>query len=59
METLNFQQKKFDFDGVDPELGMHLLSLHWNRQHHAFLIIYHLAFMRDMASYFPRMRDRL
>lgn len=50
METLNFQQGKLDLDGVDPELGMHLLSLHWNRQHHSFLITYRPAFMRDMAT---------
>lgn len=28
---------------------MHLLSLHWNRQHHSFLVTYRPAFMRDMA----------
>lgn len=28
---------------------MHLLNLHWNRQHHSFLITYRPAFMRDMA----------
>ena len=50
MEILNFQQGKLDWDGVDPELGMHLLSLHWNRQHHSFLITYRPAFMRDMAT---------
>lgn len=44
------RQGKLDFDGVDPELGMHLLSLHWNRQHHSFLITYRPAFMRDMAT---------
>jgi hypothetical protein len=49
METINFSEKKLDFDGVDPDLGMHLLELHWNRQHHAFLITYRPAFMRDMA----------
>lgn len=49
MEQLNFRQGKLDFDGVDPDLGMHLLSLHWNRQHHSFLITYRPAFMRDMA----------
>ncbi|KAG2415382.1 hypothetical protein HFD88_006573 [Aspergillus terreus] len=53
LETLNFQQGKLDFDGVDPELGMHLLSLHWNRQHHSFLITYRPAFMRDMATNGP------
>jgi len=49
METINYAAGKLDFDGVDPELGMHLLQLHWNRQHHSFLITYRPAFMRDMA----------
>ncbi|XHG05639.1 hypothetical protein AWENTII_008855 [Aspergillus wentii] len=53
LETLNLQQGKLDFDGVDPDLGMHLLSLHWNRQHHSFLITYRPAFMRDMACNGP------
>lgn len=50
---MNMREGKLDFDGVDPELGMHLLSLHWNRQHHSFLITYRPAFMRDMASNGP------
>lgn len=53
LEELNFGQGKLDFDGVDPDLGMHLLSLHWNRQHHSFLITYRPAFMRDMACNGP------
>jgi hypothetical protein len=32
---------------------MHLLELHWNRQHHSFLLTYRPAFMRDMASNGP------
>lgn len=32
---------------------MHLLSLHWNRQHHSFLLTYRPAFMRDMACNGP------
>lgn len=54
MEKLN---ANLDFDGVDPELAWHLLDLHWNRQHHAFLVTYRPAFMRDMACggpYFSR-----
>lgn len=54
MEKLN---ANFDFDGVDPELAWHLLDLHWNRQHHAFMVTYRPAFMRDMATggpYFSR-----
>ncbi|KAJ5815105.1 hypothetical protein N7474_006882 [Penicillium riverlandense] len=53
LEAVNLRQGKLDFDGVDPELGMHLLSLHWNRQHHSFLITYRPAFMRDMANEGP------
>ncbi|KAJ5217515.1 uncharacterized protein N7469_011140 [Penicillium citrinum] len=53
MEDLNLSQGKLDFDGVDPELGMHLLSLHWNRQHHSFLITHRPSFMRDMATNGP------
>jgi hypothetical protein len=49
LEKMNYQHGKLDFDGVDPELGMHLLDLHWNRQHHSFLLTYRPAFMRDMA----------
>ncbi|KAK3627705.1 hypothetical protein LTR56_019050 [Elasticomyces elasticus] len=49
MENINMIRGKLDFDGVEPELGLHLLSLHWNRQHHSFLVTYRPAFMRDMA----------
>lgn len=34
-----------DFDGVDPEMAKHLLDLHWNRQHYAFLLTYRPAIM--------------
>ncbi len=50
---INYNAGRLDFDGVDPELGMHLLSMHWNRQHHSFLITYRPAFMRDMACQGP------
>ncbi|KAJ5387049.1 hypothetical protein N7509_009590 [Penicillium cosmopolitanum] len=53
LEMMNMREGRLDFDGVDPELGMHLLSLHWNRQHHSFLITYRPAFMRDMATNGP------
>ncbi|VUC32375.1 unnamed protein product [Clonostachys rosea] len=53
LEEVNYHGGKLDFDGVDPELGMHLLSLHWNRQHHSFLLTYRPAFMRDMACNGP------
>jgi hypothetical protein len=53
MESINARAGKLDYDGVDPELGLHLLNLHWNRQHHSFLITYPPAFMRDMACNGP------
>ncbi|TLD23837.1 hypothetical protein PspLS_06355 [Pyricularia sp. CBS 133598] len=53
LEEFNYRAGTLDFDGVDPELGMHLLSLHWNRQHHSFCITYRPAFMRDMACAGP------
>ncbi|KAK4143445.1 fungal-specific transcription factor domain-containing protein [Dichotomopilus funicola] len=58
MEAINYDAGKLDFDGVEPELGRHLLSLHWNRQHHSFLLTYRPAFMRDMAcggKYFSKL----
>lgn len=58
LEEVNYRTGGLDFDGLDPELGMHLLSLHWNRQHHSFLVTYRPAFMRDMACagpYFSRL----
>ncbi|KAJ5604358.1 nitrogen assimilation transcription factor NirA [Penicillium lagena] len=36
--------------GIPSELAMHLLDLHWNRQHHTFLLTYRPAFMRDLLS---------
>lgn len=53
LEDYNYRRGTLDFDGVDPDLGMHLLNLHWNRQHHAFLVTYRPAFMRDMACAGP------
>ncbi|CZR66512.1 related to pathway-specific regulatory protein nit-4 [Phialocephala subalpina] len=49
------RQKEFsirllpDIDGVPLNLAMHLLDLHWNRQHHTFLLTYRPAFMRDLV----------
>ncbi|KAK5053940.1 hypothetical protein LTR84_001902 [Exophiala bonariae] len=37
-------------DQVPIELAMHLLNLHWNRQHHSFLLTYRPAVMRDLVS---------
>lgn len=37
-------------DGVPIELAMHLLNLHWSRQHHTFLLTYRPAIMRDLRQ---------
>jgi hypothetical protein len=39
-----------DIDGVPIDLAMHLLDLHWNRQHHTFLLTYRPAIMRDLRQ---------
>ncbi|PYI01403.1 nitrogen assimilation transcription factor NirA [Aspergillus sclerotiicarbonarius CBS 121057] len=36
--------------GIPSELALHLLDLHWNRQHHTFLLTYRPAFMRDLVT---------
>lgn len=37
--------------GDEPaELALHLLDLHWNRQHHTFLLTYRPAIMRDLVA---------
>jgi len=59
MEIINYNAGRLDFDRVDPELGMHLLSMHWNRQRHSFLIAYRPAFMRDMACQGPYFSELL
>src|SRR5690349_9227856 len=50
METVNQQAGKLDFQGVEPQLGMNLLSNFWNRQLYTGPIVYRTAFMRDMAN---------
>lgn len=49
LEIVHFIAGELDFDGVDPDLGMHLLSIYWNRQHTFAPVVYRTAFMRDMA----------
>ena len=39
-----------DLDGVDPELASHLLDLHWNRQHYAYLLTYRPAIMDSLMN---------
>lgn len=53
LESLNLAAGKLDFDGLDPEIGMELLSIYWCRQLYTAQIIYRPAFMRDMACNGP------
>ncbi|KAH8898651.1 hypothetical protein GQ53DRAFT_710559 [Thozetella sp. PMI_491] len=53
LEVVNLSENRLDFDGVEPELGMQLLSIFWTRQLHAGLIVYRTAFMRDMSCSGP------
>lgn len=50
---MNLAAGKLDFDGVDSETGMQLLSIYWCRQLYTAQIIYRPAFMRDMACNGP------
>ncbi|KAJ5618350.1 nitrogen assimilation transcription factor NirA [Penicillium herquei] len=53
------RQKEFDLlhrpsiAGIPSDLAIHLLDLHWNRQHHTFLLTYRPAFMRDLVQGAP------
>jgi hypothetical protein len=43
-------RRRTTIGGIPSELAMHLLDLHWNRQHHTFHLTYRPAFMRDLAN---------
>ncbi|UPL03597.1 hypothetical protein LCI18_014531 [Fusarium solani-melongenae] len=58
-EIINFRTRKLYFRGIDPALGMELLSNFWNRQHYAGSIVYRPAFMRDMVCKGPHYSDLL
>ncbi|KIW88573.1 uncharacterized protein Z519_10619 [Cladophialophora bantiana CBS 173.52] len=42
-----------DVHGVPTELAMHLLELHWSRQHHTLLLTYRPAIVRDLLRNGP------
>ena len=42
-----------DLDGVPIDLAMHLLDLHWNRQHHTLLLTYRPVITRDILHQGP------
>ncbi|KAJ5601455.1 hypothetical protein N7510_010989 [Penicillium lagena] len=39
-----------DIAGVPIQLALHLLNVHWSRQHHTFLLTYRPAIMRDLKT---------
>ncbi|OQE20087.1 hypothetical protein PENFLA_c017G00136 [Penicillium flavigenum] len=45
--------------GISGELVLHLLDLHWSRQHHTFLLTYRPTFMRELESGGPYCSDLL
>ncbi|KAI1024602.1 hypothetical protein LB503_007179 [Fusarium chuoi] len=59
LEKVNLRAGKLYFGGVDPKVGMDLLSKFWNRQHYMGSIVYRPAFMRDMACNGPYYSDLL
>ncbi|KAM5356474.1 hypothetical protein ACJ41O_003120 [Fusarium nematophilum] len=44
---------KIDFDGVPMDTAMHLLDLHWNRQHLSYLLTYRPAIMDSLINNGP------
>jgi hypothetical protein len=49
IEALPSSSKEFDYDCWEPDLVLHLLNIHFNRQHHNLLLIYRPLFFRDFA----------
>ncbi|PKS13406.1 hypothetical protein jhhlp_000177 [Lomentospora prolificans] len=51
-EARLFRQPRdnMDLDGCDPEMAKHLLDLHFNRQHYAYLVSYRPAIMDSLAN---------
>jgi hypothetical protein len=41
---------KVDFDGLEPEMALHLLDLHWNRHHLGYLYTYRPAVMDSLIN---------
>lgn len=51
-ETRMFRQPRevMDLDGCEPEMAKHLLDVHWNRQHYAYLVTYRPAVMDSVVN---------
>ncbi|OQV06312.1 Fungal Zn2-Cys6 binuclear cluster domain-containing protein [Cladophialophora immunda] len=52
-EVAHLYERRFDFDGLDPEMAMHFFDLHWNRPHLSYLITYRPAVMDSLANNGP------
>ncbi|RTE82571.1 hypothetical protein BHE90_002928 [Fusarium euwallaceae] len=48
-----------DFDGVPMDTAMHLLDLHWNRQHLSYLLTYRPAIMDSLINNGPNINKLL
>jgi hypothetical protein len=46
-------ERKFDLDGVEFDTAWHLLQLHWNHHHMAYLLTYRPALMHSLATCGP------
>lgn len=44
---------EIDFDGVEPDLALHLIDAHFNRQHFTFMITYRPAIMDSLINNGP------
>lgn len=50
---------KIDFDGVPADTALHLLDLHWNRQHLSYLLTYRPAIMHSLINNGPHVNKLL
>lgn len=50
---------QIDFDGVPLDMAIHLLDLHWNRQHLSYLVTYRPAIMDSLVTNGPYMNRLL
>ncbi|EXJ68399.1 uncharacterized protein A1O5_08191 [Cladophialophora psammophila CBS 110553] len=52
-EVAHLYERRFDFDGLNPEMAIHFFDLHWNRPHLSYLITYRPAVMDSLANNGP------
>ncbi|CAH0024671.1 unnamed protein product [Clonostachys rhizophaga] len=59
MQIFRHPQNTMDLDGCDPELAKHLIDLHFNRQHYAYLLTYRPAIMDSLSRGGNRWANKL